>query len=235
MSKFPFFSLVYGTVTPLFLNKCGGGSLEVSDGELAFLCKKGWFETDFTMPREEVFVRVLSGKRVRVFNRKYRYFYFSSDHVGEILDEMKKFHFTTDLGDVKIEDSAETAQIRLNVLAGKMLWLDCRPGVMTADDGGISVKTEKDDFYFDRTGTLIEVADAERFLIKCGGREISVLAMPDIEIVTFLAACGYRVAGKDDMFLLPKEKSGEIFIFAVLLMLFLQMVFLVVCNVIRRS
>ena len=234
MSTFSLFSLAYGTVCPLFLNKCGRGTLEVSGGKLAFHCKTGWFESDYMFPREEVFVKALSGGRVRIFNRKYRYFYFSSDRAGEILDEMKKFHFLTEPGNAEIEEAEKTEQLRLNVLAGKMLWLDCRPGVMTADDGGISVKTEKDDLYFDRAGTMIEVADAERFLIKCGNLKTNVLCMPDVEIVTFLAARGWRVEGKDKIFLLPKEKSREIFIFVCLLLLFLQVVFLVVCNVIRR-
>lgn len=235
MSNFPFFSLAYGTACPLFLNRCGGGILAVSDGKLSFHCKTGFFESDFTMPREEVFVRVFSGRRVRVFNRRYRYFYFSSDHAGEILDEMKKYHFPTEPGDAEIEETEKTAQMRLNVLAGKMLWFDCLSGVMTADDGGISVKTEKEDLYFDRAGTVIEVADAERFRIKCGNLKTNVLCMPDVEIVTFLAARGWRVEGKDKIFLLPKEKSREIFIFLCLLFLFFQMVFLVVCNIMRSS
>ena len=78
MNKCSFLSLNYSNMSPLFMYKCGAGEIIVTKDSLSFNFQNAWIP-NIEIYKDEVFIQKISSKKIRIFNKKYKYLYFFVD------------------------------------------------------------------------------------------------------------------------------------------------------------
>ena len=227
MNECSFLSLNYSNMSRLFMYKCGAGKLIVEESSLSFIFKKAWTPS-IEIAKNEVFIKKISSKKIRIFNKKYKYLYFFVDDADKTINILKMFGYIDNITEFK-KNTCTLAKHK--ILFRKNFNLEYQNAEMIVDSQIITIKSFCDIYCFKATETIITILDAEIFEIKSKNMKIKVSCMPNALVINSLKQYNFCIQKYQNIAEQPRELEKKIFICVLFFLFFIQILFFIICNI----